>query len=385
MKPYYLISLLIKGIIAPWEEPFPQCADCVPADIYNAPGVGFALSFSSGTAAVHLSNGTVMDIAVVAASQDYMSLMARLVASPTPPPLSRWSKWRRSINKKLSRPATPDVGTLADMLVALRNATSLALAVDNTQLDRVTVSLPPIPGLAEYDLSDALEHVGLRPWLSSNLPRPKIGWPPLPGGGLYLEHLTEGHAVFAAHKHGLCESYKNLFHCEDEEDKMPLEIVLVAGFAKGDLRAEAMRIKAPFNWFQKVTASFVDLKLGLDAMDSFESEPAFWRHVRARLEALVTTLPMRLTMVLLTGEEATYPGFLGALRDALEGGLGGNGEGQALVVDGESSGSVIDAAFAAARGSAQYSRWRQEAPVGCTEPERCQHKGENYEEAKGEL
>jgi hypothetical protein len=38
---------------------------------------------------------------------------------------------------------------------------------------------------------------------------------------------------------------------------MPLEMVLVAGFTKGDLRAQAMRIEAPFDWFQKVAASFV--------------------------------------------------------------------------------------------------------------------------------
>ncbi|KAI5465034.1 hypothetical protein BGZ63DRAFT_336296, partial [Mariannaea sp. PMI_226] len=354
------------------EEPFPRCANCVPSNIYNAPGVGFALSSSSATAAMHLSNGTVMDIALVAASPEYISLMARLVASPKPPPLSRWSKWRRSINKKLGRPATPDVGTLAHMLVALRNATWLALAVD-AQLDRVTVSHPPISGLTEYDMSDALEHVGLRPWLSSHLPRPKIGWPPLPEAGMYPTHLTEGHAVFAAYKHGLCKNYKNLFDCWDEEERMPLEMVLVAGFAKGDLRAEAMRIEAPFDWFQHVAANFVDLEAGLDAMGSFESEAAFWHHVRARLEALVTTLPTKLTMVLLTGEEATHPRFLGALRDALEGSLGGIGEGQALVADGEDSGGVINAAFAGARGSAQYSRWRQEAPVGCEEPEDCRH------------
>ncbi|KAH7160543.1 hypothetical protein B0J13DRAFT_128802 [Dactylonectria estremocensis] len=363
MKPYRFISFLIVGINGKPEEPFPRCAECVPNSIYNAPGVGFGLSFSSGSAAIHLNNSTVLDIALVSASPDYMTLMARLVASPKPPPLSRWSKWRRSVNKKLGRPATADVGTLADMLISLRNATSAAIA---SPLDRVSVAHQPIPGLTEYDLSDALEYAGLRPWLSSELPRPKIGWPPLPEAGMYPTHLTEGHAVFAAHGHGLCESYKNLFDCWEEEEKMPVEMVLVAGFTKGDLRAEAMRIGVPFDWFQNVMERFVDLTAGLDAIDKFDSEEAFWAYIRNRLEELVTRLPSRLTMVLLTGEEATHPRFLGSLRDALV-----NGTEKALVVDGQ--GGVINPAFAHARGAAQYSRWRQEAPVGCEEPENCSH------------
>jgi hypothetical protein len=110
------------------------------------------------------------------------------------------------------------------------------------------------------------------------------------------------------------------------------------------------------------------LEAGLNAVDSFNSEAAFWQHVRARLQALVSTLLTRLTMVLLAGEKATHPGFLAALRHALEGGLGVNGEGQVLVVDGEGSGGVINSAFAGARGSAQYWRWRQESPIGCEEP-----------------
>ncbi|KPM37523.1 hypothetical protein AK830_g9048 [Neonectria ditissima] len=261
------------------------------------------------------------------------------------------------------------------MLISLRNVTSVTIA---TPLDLVSVSHPPISGLTEYDLPDALEHAGLRPWLSSELPQPKVGWPPLPEAGMYPTHLTEGHAVFAAHKHGLCENYKNLFDCWDEEEKMPLEMALVAGFTKSDLRAEVMRIEAPFDWFQSVLDSFVDLAAGLDAIGKFGSEEAFWEHVRNRLAEVVKRLPSRLTMVLLTGETATHPRFLGALRDAL-----GNEVEAALVADGE--GGDINSAFANARGSAQYSRWRQEAPVGSEEPKTCSVERGRHREAKLEL
>lgn len=321
------------------------------------------------TTAAHLYNGTVADIALVAASPDYVALMTRLVTSPKPSPLRKWNKWHRSINKKLGWPATTEVGILAGMLASLRDATNNALA---SPLDRVAVTHPPIPGLTEYDLSDALEHVGLRPWLASHLPRPKIGWPPLPEAGLYPEQLTEGRAVFAAHKRGLCEKYQNLWDCKEEEDQMKLEAVMVVGFTKGDLRAEVVRLRAPFDWNQGIEERLVDFSAGLDAIDNFESHTAYWAHVRNRLQTLLLKLPIRLTMVLLAGEKATHTGFLISLRDALmesEYVLGDN-EGQVLVIGDE--GGVIDPVFASARGAAQYARWRQEAPIGCEEPQDCQ-------------
>lgn len=370
MRPHYLINFLFAGVRAIiYEEPFPRCEACLPTNVHNAPGIGFGLSFSSGTTAAHLYNGTVADIALVAASPDYVALMTRLVTSPKPSPLRKWNKWHRSINKKLGWPATTEVGILAGMLASLRDATNNALA---SPLDRVAVTHPPIPGLTEYDLSDALEHVGLRPWLASHLPRPKIGWPPLPEAGLYPEQLTEGRAVFAAHKRGLCEKYQNLWDCKEEEDQMKLEAVMVVGFTKGDLRAEVVRLRAPFDWNQGIEERLVDFSAGLDAIDNFESHTAYWAHVRNRLQTLLLKLPIRLTMVLLAGEKATHTGFLISLRDALmesEYVLGDN-EGQVLVIGDE--GGVIDPVFASARGAAQYARWRQEAPIGCEEPQDCQ-------------
>ncbi|KAF7556120.1 hypothetical protein G7Z17_g1598 [Cylindrodendrum hubeiense] len=370
MRLQYLISFLAAGVSAVPDEPFPRCAECLPASIHDAPGVGFGLSFSSATAAAHLFNGDVVDIILVDASPHYVELMARLVDIDKPPTLSRLDKWRRSINKKLGWPATPDVGTLADMLVDLRNAATLALA---SPIDRVAVSHPPIIGLTEYDLSDALEYAGLRPWLASELPRPKRQWPPLPQAGMYPAKLTEGHAVFAAHKKGLCENYKDLFECWEEEEPMALETVLVAGFTKGDIRAEVLSLQAPFESFQdeEVIDKFWNLSGGLDVADEFGSREEYWDFVRYRLELLVSGLPKRLTMVMLTGENATHPGFLNTLLYVLRrrGYSLGNGEDQVLVVSGEGH---VDPEYASARGAAQYARWRQEAPIGCMEVKDCE-------------
>lgn len=289
--------------------------------------------------------------------------MARLVSSPKPPPLTYLGTWRRSINKKLGRPATADVGTLAGMFVALRDAAGLALG---STPDSVSVSQPPIPGLAAHDLADALEHAGLRNWLTAERGQ----------AGLYPRRLTEAHAVFAAHGQGLCADYRDLFECWEEEEQMALHTALLVGFTKGDLRAEIVRLRAPFEWSQGVVERFVDLEAGLNGMSNFQNEEAFCGHVRDRLTAVVRKAPAKLMKVMLAGESAADPRFLGALRNALgEGGyvvVGSEGgrEGEVLVL-GEGNDTVVEPTFASARGAAQYSRWRQEAPIGCRELERC--------------
>ncbi|SPJ74978.1 uncharacterized protein FTOL_04709 [Fusarium torulosum] len=373
-------AFLVIGVIAfddsyePFPEPYPTCADCLPASVHDAPGIGFSLSISSGTIAAHFYNGTVRNIAVIAATSDYAALMARLAISPPPPPLSRWEKWRRSLNKKIGRPATPNVGVIASMLISLRDAASTA--VDTP--DRVAVSHPRIQGLAEYDLWDAIEFAHLRPWVAADLPRPKLDFP-LPAAGAYPDQLTEAHAVFAAHGKGLCEHFKHYWNCQEEEYKVPLETTLVVGFTPTDLRGEIIRTRSSFTSFQprKGDRTFVDLGMGLDSRGTLDSE--LWPRITNRLQDFTKALPggLRLDEILLTGENATHPAFLDALNDALVGNgyvLGDNKNIDAgtQLLPVKRRDELIDPAFASARGAAQYARWRQEAPIGCQEQARCE-------------
>ncbi|WAO86190.1 Hypothetical protein NCS54_00345200 [Fusarium falciforme] len=319
--------------------------------------------------------------------------MARLVDSPEAPPLNRWSKWHRSINKKLGRPATPDVGTLAEMFTSLRDAATAALT-PSSPLDRVVVTTPPIPGLADYDLIDALEYASLRPWVCSDfceeLPYADPGFPFGPGVG-YPEELTEAHAVMAAHGLGLCENYDNLDLCFDEEQSMPLEKVMVVGLTEMDLRGEVIKTQGSFPMFPDGVDRFVDLTVGLNARDGFLSEEAFRAYIGGRLKMLVSRLPVKLTRVWLVGENSTHPAFLGALREAIE----GSGHGYVFGrggIDGEGlleKGGAISPTFSSARGAAQYARWRQQAPLGCYESRECEdeRKGDGHDgrEVKVEL
>ncbi|KAF5724456.1 chitinase [Fusarium mundagurra] len=349
-------------------EPFPTCADCLPGSVHDAPGIGFSLSLTSGIAAVHFYNGTVKNIASIPANPEYAALMKRLANSPPPPP-SRWEKLRRSFNKKIGRPATPDVGIIATILVSLRDVTSAAVT---SPLDRVAVSHSRIQGLAEPDLWDALEHAHIRPWVAACLPRPKVVLP-LPAAGAYPSQLLESYAVFAGHGKGLCKHYKNFWQCEEEQDNVPLETTLVVGISPADLRGDIIRPWSAFTDLQprRGDRTFVDLELGLAAS---EDKPDFWARVTERLQGFCGTVPkgFRLDTILLTGENATHPAFLQALRSALV----GNGY---LQRESDSGGSffhegetVIDPVFASARGAAQYARWRQEAPIGCEEQDKCE-------------
>jgi len=52
-KPTMRIALLLSFIASAkasgdYFEPFPTCADCLPTSVYEAPGIGFSLSLSSG-------------------------------------------------------------------------------------------------------------------------------------------------------------------------------------------------------------------------------------------------------------------------------------------------------------------------------------------------
>ncbi|RGP69683.1 hypothetical protein FSPOR_4495 [Fusarium sporotrichioides] len=359
-------------------EPFPTCADCLPASVHNAPGIGFSLSLSSGTAAVHFYNGTVQNIASIPTKPEYGALMKRLANSPPPPLLSRWEKLRRSFNKKIGRPATPDVGIIASMLVSLCDVTSIAVT---TPLDRVAVSHPRIPGLAEPDLWDALEYAHIRPWVAAGLPRPKVVLP-LPAAGGYPSRLLESYAVFAGHGKGLCKYYKNFWQCEEEQVNAPLETTLVVGITPTDLRGEIIRTWSAFPRFQPRPGdrAFADLNLGLATSDDV---PDFWARVTERLQTFCGTVPedFRLETILLTGENATHPTFLQALQNALV----GNGY---LERESDSGGKIssiyggaaaIDPVFASARGAAQYARWRQEAPIGCEEQDRCKEERRSQE------
>ncbi|KAH6669265.1 hypothetical protein B0J14DRAFT_641177 [Halenospora varia] len=361
-------ALLAVAVDTPRDQ-FPFCSECLPAGVYDAPGIGFDLTHSYGTSAAHLVNSSVLDLSKVVASPDYTTFLSRLVDAPGPPALTFLEKWRRSLNKKLGRPATPEVGVLADMLLSLRDETVAALSPSlgpSFHLDYVAITGPPLSGLRREDLSDALEYAGLRSWLD----------PPQPGqgiqAGMYPEVLGEAHAAVVADGNGLCANYRNLFVCWDEEERMPSNLVLVASFTRRALYVAAGVVRAPFDWVQPPLVHTTDFKAGLESMARYGMPSEFWVHVRGRLrdvaqQALASTNG-GLTKVLLLGENATNPDFLDALRESVADLVGSKSSGDTVIREAV----LADPVFVGARGAAQYARWRQEAPFGCRELPTCE-------------
>ena len=293
-------------------------------------------------------------------------MLAHHLDAPVPPPLTLTEKWRRSLNKLLGRPATIEVGILAEMLLSLRDQSVDALSPSfgpSFRLDLVVVTHPPLRGLRGHDLADALEHAGLRSWLD----------PPMPGQGLkagvYPMHLDLAQAAFAADGNGLCKTYRNLFACENEEEEMPFHVVLTASFTRQALYIAAGVIQAPFHWTQFQDVEATDLNLGLNSMTDYPSPNKFWENVGKRLrdvalEGLDRT-ETGYTKVLLLGENATHPDFLKVLRDSTFDLVEPRNIGET---------AFTNPVFAVARGAAQYARIRQEAPFGCREMDECEEK-----------
>ena len=125
---------------------------------------------SCRASAVRYSDGSVHDVAVIPAQPKYIDLLTRLAQLASPPQSSPWSRYLRRLNKILGRPATKDVGILSALIGSLATTTANEL---NRTLNRVVVATPDLPALTSEDLNDAIERVGLEPWLVYPIPYPK--------------------------------------------------------------------------------------------------------------------------------------------------------------------------------------------------------------------
>ncbi|KAI9857448.1 MAG: hypothetical protein M1813_008198 [Trichoglossum hirsutum] len=344
----------------------PVCSACLPAEVHDAPGVGFDLTTTYATSAFHMYDGSIANAAGVSANPDYMELMLRLAHSPLPPPQSKYQRFIRWFNKKCGRPSTPDVGILSSLITDLHEATRSALP--SYPIDKVVITTPLLPALTSEDLNDAIEYAGLRSWLIYSTPYPKI--------------LAESRSLFAANGNGLCKNYKHLYECEEEENKMPVHTVYSVTFTRQALYTTLDTFRSPFGFTSRSEAYLINFNSGLDSLPTYPSPLDFWKHVRSQLLSLPRKSDRPITKVLLAGESVTDAKFLNILRDSLAEIAGPSARREASDDEGwrvnmtfavdPDIGMLADPVFAAARGAALYARWRQEAPYDCVEHERCE-------------
>ncbi|OQE72643.1 hypothetical protein PENNAL_c0094G02519 [Penicillium nalgiovense] len=345
------------------------CGTCLPAKVHDAPGVGFDLTPSYGTAVVHYYNGTVVEIAKVLGSPEYLELMARLATTSKPstdstldfmselqPSLleyllpdvsSPWRDWWRRLNTKLGRPVkADDVEIISDLLHGLKVCTEKTIS---QPLDRVAITDPGFQSLSTATINAALRMLDLRTWVGDS--------------GYYTRRLVEGDAVYAASGYGLCPEYQDLFYCIDKFAETPDRTMFFVSYNRNILYtsiAEALTSEA-LSRLTSVEAQLVDYELGLDRLLE-KDEAALWDRLRSQLQILPREYEDTITHLLLAGESATHPRFLAILRDSMTEILPGP-------VNIE---LAMDPTFAAARGAALYARRRQEVQSDCVEESECE-------------
>ncbi|KAF3398233.1 hypothetical protein F1880_005732 [Penicillium rolfsii] len=356
------------------------CETCLSAQVHDAPGIGFDLTPSYGTASVHYFNGTVVEVTQIRGNSEYLNLMMRLANDPMPrsdrarnslhdlllswlSDTTPWGAWLRWFNKKLGRPikANNDVEIIGDLLQRLRIATEREIS---QPLDRVAVATPGINLLTSL-VNAALEDLDLRTWVGDSL------W--------YPRHFAEADAVFAANGFGLCSRYYDLWQCSDEFESSPDTSVYTIFFSRHVLYTSIIETisgeaLSRFNWD---TAQIWDFDLGLDhLLETNDSQDALWSRLSSQLLTVPRAYPYLLSSILLAGESATHPRFLSTVRDSLAELM------PTLPVDLQTNipslvnstimSQIVDPTFAASRGAALYARRRQEVQGHCTESSECE-------------
>ncbi|KAJ5984740.1 hypothetical protein N7481_006839 [Penicillium waksmanii] len=379
-----LSAFLISLVSALYDCPRPRCETCLPVTIHDAPGVGFDLTPSYGTAVVHYYNGTVVEVGKIAGNSQYLKLMKdlakpsqslhqtksfsetfllhleeTLLSSNVP---SSWKNWWRWLKEKLGWEVNAEIQILRVLINDLKQATEEAISQN---LQRVAVTAPDLPSLNSDTISSALNELNLRTWVGDS--------------PSYTNDLVEADTVYAANGYGLCRDYQDLFECSDEFEDSPTPRVYLVSFSRHLLYTSIIRPThgEALATYTSDRAQIFNFDIGLDLIEQAEpSDHSLWDHLRRDLLALPREAAGPIRHILLAGESATDHRFLAILRDALAD-LSPPLSGDLQITIGNSQSQLnrettVDPTFAAARGAALYARRRQEVQSECTESGKCE-------------
>ncbi|CAI7677294.1 unnamed protein product [Penicillium pancosmium] len=382
---FTLVAFSVVACHALYDCPRPKCETCLTADIYDAPGVGFDLTPSYGTSAVHYKNGTVVEVVQIHGKSEYLELMTRLAKGGKPALMEDQGIFQKSyfklfslldsffgipfsarvgwhwLNEKLERPVKPDdINIISEMLWNVKLATEKQIRQD---LNRVAITTPDIPTLGHEMINTALQELDLQTWTGD------CPW--------YPRRLVEADAVYAAYGYGLCKNHHDLWECQDEFEWAGSPVILFVSFTRHLLYTS---ITIPINGealFFLACDEINDLnfELGLDRILEADDPDLLWARLREEITTFSRSSEFRITGFLLAGESTTNPLFQANLKDALAELSELNIEPKmapfALMgpVHGE---KPMNLTFAAARGAALYARRRQEVQCDCSESKKCE-------------
>ena len=175
-------------------------------------------------------------------------------------------------------------------------------------------------------------------------------------------------AAAAANGIGLCQNFTDIEACENEEASMPMSRVLAVEYTKTALTITLSPFQASRKGFDWTIDRAWDL--GANALKDSNGEQdaeVYWQRVRDEIQKIPARMASDkpVSRVLVMGESALVETFLRVMNDALHDVL----DTGALVEVYDSQ--MLDPAFAAARGAAEFGKRLMEGPDGCTELAIC--------------
>jgi hypothetical protein len=253
-----------------------------------------------------------------------------------------WERAKRKRNKSRGLPATEDVGTIAKVLIHLRNVTELHLGQN---VNAAVTAIPYLPGLTREDLEDAMEYAGLKMLRSYN----------------FYGDVNEVRAAYAGLGNGLCHEPENIKYCEDEEASMRNYQVLSISFTDFMLSLRLSSCHAAHLCWDY--SSEEDINLGLRSAHWYGPEVEYWTRVRRSIRRFVE-MACQIDKLHVFGEAASNGHFQEALRGALR-----DLEPKVAIAMGGSE--RLEPLSLVARGAAEFARRFQVMTWGCQEPSRC--------------
>ena len=294
------------------------------------------------------------------------SPLERMSDGTRPPPgvderdrstLPLWLRFhaKRWLNKLIRRPATPETGILGDMAKQLRQEVERRLG---HRVNAAALSAPDRVRLTRQEVSDIFSYL----WMEDLL---KDANNPM------FDVLFSLSATVAGYGHGLCSDYTDAYSCAKEENSMPHTWFLQLDFSKASLIGSLQSLQTSRSYFAQ--HSFIDLSLGLDDRPQNPAdEDVYWHEVATRIRNFVAAIYPPQTL-LLTGESATEPCFLQAVKAAL------SDETLISVALGpqetaSSTGMAARLLYATSMGAAEFAKRRQEGMARCNLPPECRGK-----------
>jgi hypothetical protein len=236
-------------------------------------------------------------------------------------------KTLRDTRKKLGYPASGDVGTLSNMIRALRDEASSFVG---EPVSTAAISIPHLVALYGEDLHDAFEYLSL----------------------IYLDFfpfwnfrpIHASNAAYAGNGQGFCRDYRDVMACKEEETQFPTLFALSVSYTYTSLITSQARLADAY--YIQETPKLENLRLGYDARHDDDDEESYWEAVREMLRSPVRDSPVQrnISVVLVFGDSTKEPRFRNVLEEVIND-LGGEQE----IID-------QDPEFSAAKGTAEMAK-----------------------------